>query len=259
MNTNTVIVFVLSFFAAINTAHAAFSDPAAASASAMLPATILTEDLSAGDISLHPTAGYLTAHEKTGTEGNVSLHGVGGSLTLTKALGPHLGVSIGGLYFNESGNYDPGATGVAGTAGTASATGWLGSAGLVIDPFSGNGFRMPILIGGNYENFHTSIPTEFNSTGTTLRSPGYSFGISPRFSVGWFRVQPFFMLDIPTNKATNACNPSSTSCPATSSIDTGGILGVNLIFIPWGLSLFYNFANLIYNEGSSYLSLGYRF
>ena len=253
----TVILFLTPHLA-----RASFSDPASATASAMHPAMILTEDLKEGDLSLHPTAGYVSTTNATGTTGQVSLKGYGGSLTVTKSLNPHLGISVGGLYFRETGSYDPQTTSSgqsAGIAGSASANGWIGTAALVLDFFSGDGFRMPIIIGGNYENFNSSNPTVFDQTGRTLRSPGYSFGISPRFTLGWFRIQPFFMIDFPTKDAVNACNPGITGCNPNSSEDTGAVLGVNTIFTPWGLSFFYNMGNLILNQGSTYLSLGLRF
>ena len=244
-------------------ARASFSDPASATASAMHPAMILTEDLKEGDLSLHPTAGYVSTTNATGTTGQVSLHGAGGSLTITKSLNPHLGISVGGLYFKESGSYDPQTTSSgqsAGIAGSASATGWIGTAALVLDFFSGDGFRMPIIIGGNYENFSSSNPTVFDQTGRTLRSPGYTFGVSPRFTAGWFRIQPFFMIDFPTKEADNACTAiASSGCTPHSGEDTGAVLGINTIFTPWGLSFFYNMGNLIFNQGSTYLSLGLRF
>ena len=236
-------------------------EPAAATASAMLPATIISEDLTDGKISIHPTVGYfITSVTVDGAGAKATAHGYGETAEVSYSLSSHFGISLAGINFKGTGTYTPGNMEQQASSGTCSLNGWMAMAALLIDPFSGDEFRMPLILGANYEYFSSSTPTAANTTSSTLNSPGYTLGISPRFNLAFLRLEPFFVMSEPLNKASRTCAPGTVAAGCDpNSIDATPIIGMNIVFRPLNLSFFFDLSALLFGGGSSFYSIGTRF
>lgn len=258
-----LLVFLCTFLAGEATpAEKLPFDPSIAAASAIAPATIMQEDLTAHATSLHPTAGYFTYSPEIDTAGSTaSGHGFGGTLEATHSLNNHVGLGVIGFGYSGSGDYTPGDPNsqntLVGTSGSSSVSGFEMGALLVLDPFSGTGFRLPFFIGLNYQRLSSSTPTAF-ITSTTLNSPGYTFGFSPRFSLGSFRIEPFMVITAPFENGQLTCSGQSQVCGQIP-LQTLPIIGVNIIYRPLKLSFFFSASSLVVDTGGAYYSLGPSF
>jgi hypothetical protein len=236
-------------------------DPSLAAASAISPATIISEDLHPHVLSLHPTVGYFSYSSEVDGNGSTA-NGHGGALTyeMTYSWSEHAGFALSALGYYGTGNYTPGTLGVnstvVGSSGSSKVKGLEAGFLMVFDPYSGVGFRMPFFIGLNYQALTSSMPSAF-ITGTTLNTPGAVVGISPRFSVGPLRLEPFFVVTTPFEKAQVSCGDQS-SCAALP-LTPLPIFGVNFVYKPLELSFFLSFASLVFDTGASYYSIGHTF
>jgi hypothetical protein len=232
-------------------------DPSIATAGAITPSAVIQEDLGYRTWTLHPTAGYFTGSiPAIGANATVTAHGFGGTGEAQYSLNEHIGVNFSALGYSGGGSYTP-ATSSDGSAGTTSVSGWLVGATLVLDPFSGKGFRMPFFFGLNYQRLTSSTPTSPLFTSMTLYSPGYSFGFSPRFNVWFLRFEPFLVATTSTSEGTVTCSSDvvAGACGAQN-IQTLPVFGVNIVFRPLNLSLYFNLSSTLFGTGVSYYSIG---
>jgi hypothetical protein len=209
-------------------------DPSIATASAIAPGAIIQSDLKAHVWSVHPTFGYFSGSSNADGSGAIaSSHGFGGSFT------PGVGSVEGG------------------TVGTTNVNGWLVGAALVLDPFSGESFRMPFFFGVNYEHISSSTPSSGLFTAMSLNSPGYTFGFSPRFNIAFLRVEPFLVSVVPSGKGDVTCsvNVIGGVCGAQN-VQILPVFGVNVIFRPWNIAFYFNASSSLFGTGVSFYSLG---
>ena len=234
-------------------------DPSVAIASTMSPDTLMLEDLTPNVWSVNPTVGYLTFSSILDESGTAAKgHGYGGTGEVSLSFGSHVGLSISGFGYKGSGDFTAGTNG--GADGTCDISGWVFGTSLVLDPFSGKGFRMPFFLGLNYQHLASSMPTAPYITSTTLDSPGYTFGFSPRFSVGVLRFKPFIVISAPMNNATITC---AAGTPAEFCIPIAlrmlPVVGANIEYVPWNIGFFFSLSNLFIDTGASFYSFGPSF
>jgi hypothetical protein len=250
------IVILLSFFLLRSAlASDVAIDPSIATLGAIAPGAIINDDLKPHTWKFHPTAGYFTGSTTVdGSGSTASSHGFGGTVEAQYAWNEHFGVNFSALGFSGSGNY---ASGSSGATGSSSVNGWLAGAALVFDPFSGSSFRMPFFFGVNYEHLASSTPASPIVTSLSLTSAGYSFGVSPRFNIGFFRVEPFIVATTPTSKGNVTCAADvvAGACGAQE-VEVLPVLGVNLIFRPLNLSFYFNVSSLLLGTGVAFYSVG---
>ena len=206
-------------------------DPSLAAMSAIAPNSMLEDDLKSG-WTVHPSAGYFSGSTTVdGAGATATAKGYGVTVQSLFSFGEHVGINFSGLEYDGKGDYTPGATEVGAVGGSAGVNGWLLGSSLVIDPFSGEGFRMPFFFGLNYAHVASSTPTSPIITATTLDSPGYVFGFSVRFNIAFLRFEPFMVTTTPMNSGTVVCATDVTSgtCGAAS-IQMLPITGINIVF-----------------------------
>jgi hypothetical protein len=234
-------------------------DPSIATASAIAPGAIIQSDLRTHVWSVHPTFGYFSGSSNAdGSGAMASSNGWGGTLDAEYSYNEHVGINFSGLGYKGSGAFTPGAgVGEGGTAGTTNINGWLVGASLVLDPFSGEGFRMPFFFGVNYEHIASSTPTSGLFTAMTLNSPGYTLGFSPRFNIGFLRFEPFLVSVIPSGKGNVTCaaNVEGGVC-GSEDVQILPVFGVNIVFRPWGIAFYFNLSSTLFGTGVSFYSLG---
>jgi len=252
----TSILLPLIFVQSASAVTATF-DPSVATAAVIVPGAIIQDDLGYRSWNVHPTAGYFSGSlAAIGANATETCHGFGGTGQAQYSWTEHVGVNFSMLGYGGGGNYTP-ATSNDGSAGTISVNGWLAGASLVLDPFSGRGFRMPFFIGANYMHLASSTPTSPIFTSMTLSSPGFTFGFSPRFNIAFLRLEPFLITTTASNKGNVTCGPNTIgpACGAQA-IDPLPVFGVNIVFRPLGLSFYLNFSSFLFGTGVSYYSLG---
>jgi hypothetical protein len=256
-----IIIAAFFFFASAASANSITVDPSIATAGAIAPGSIPQEDLKPHLWTIQPSVGYFTGSPAfDGSGATVSIHGWGGTGEAEYALNEHMGISFAGIVYSGSGTFTPGASEPGAISGSASVNGWLASATLVLDAFSGNGFRMPFFFGLNYEHLSSSTPSSPTITAMSLNSPGYTLGFSPRFNVGFLRLEPFLVSTTPTRKGNVACSVDviAGACGAED-VQMLPVLGVNVIFRPWNLSFYVNLSSFLLGTGVSYYSVGHQF
>lgn len=234
-------------------------DPSIATASAIAPGAIIQSDLKEHVWSVHPTFGYFSGSSNADGSGAIATsHGYGGTLEAEYSYNDHLGINFSGLGYGGSGSFTPGAGSVeGGTVGTTNVNGWLVGAALVLDPFSGDGFRLPFFFGLNYEHISSSTPSSGLFTAMSLNSPGYTFGFSPRFNLAFLRVEPFLVTVVPSGKGNVTCSANVTggACGAQD-VQILPVFGVNVIFRPWNIAFYLNASSSLFGTGVSFYSLG---
>lgn len=236
-------------------------DPSIATAAAIAPVAVINSDLKPHTWSVHPTAGYFTGTSTVdGAGATATSQGYGGTVQAQYSLSEHFGLDFSGLGFSGSGTYTPGAAEIGGSTGSSSVSGWLVGAALVLDPFSGDGFRLPFFFGVNYQQLSSSTPGSPIITSMTLSTPGYTLGVSPRFNVGFLRFEPFLVVTTPTSKGTVTCSAVviAGACGAQD-IQVLPVFGVDIVFRPWGLSFYFNLSSFLSGAGVAFYSLGPQF
>lgn len=234
-------------------------DPSVATASAIAPSAIIEDDLKAHTWSIHPKVGYFTGTSTVdGEDSTASSHGFAGTGEAVYSLNDHIGINFSFMDFKGSGSYTPGSGEVpGGSPGSSSVSGWLFGAALVLDPFSGDGFRMPFFFGLNYEALRSSTPTSPLVTSLSLNSPGYTLGFSPRFTVGFLRIEPFMVTTTPTSKGNVTCGPNISEGPCgAQSIQLLPVFGVNVIYLPWKIAFYFNLSTFLISNSVAFYSVG---
>jgi hypothetical protein len=232
-------------------------DPSVAAALAITPDAIIEKDLTPGILSVHPTAGYLTGSTTLdGAGATATIQGFGGTGEAEYSFSEHVGLNFSALGYSGSGGYTPGAAEIGASTGSCSINGWLLGVTLVLDPFSGPGFRMPFFIGVNYEHLASSTPSSPIITSMTLNSPGYTIGFSPRFNIGFLRLEPFLVTTTPFEKGNVQCAAGVVGLCGPIAIQPVPIEGINIVFRPWNLSFYFNVSSLLVGTGVSFFSLG---
>jgi hypothetical protein len=233
-------------------------DPSIATATAIAPGAIIENDLKAHVWSVHPTFGYFSGSSSVdGTGATATSNGYGGTVEAVYSYTDHLGVNFSGLGYSGSGIFTPGGGLGGGTSGTTGVNGWLVGASLVLDPFSGDGFRLPFFFGLNYEHIASSTPSSAIITSLHLNSPGYTFGFSPRFNLFFLRLEPFFVVTTPTGTGSVTCSSDvvAGACGAQN-VQILPVFGVNVVFRPWNIAFYFNLSSTLFGTGVSYYSLG---
>jgi len=261
MRHSPIIALILCSFVLTQQSHAytIIIDPSIATASAVAPSAIIENDLKAHTWSIHPTLGYFSGTSTVdGEESTASSHGIAGTGEAVYSLSDHIGINFSFMGYNGSGTFTPGANEVpGGSTGSSSVSGWLFGAALVLDPFSGDGFRMPFFFGLNYEALKSSTPTSPIVTSLSLNSPGYTLGFSPRFNIGFLRFEPFMVTTTPTSKGNVTCGPNVSGGPCgAQNIQIVPVFGVNVVYLPWKLAFFFNLSSLLLGTGVSFYSFG---
>ena len=227
-----------------------------------------TDPMHEGEWRVKVSPGYIINQDNTDSmaAGKIDLKGWGAAATVTHSFSEHWGAA-----FVAGGNSMSGHTPVIETmntrveqtarslfgtgffaVGDAHSRGVLAAASLVWDHWTGDGFRLPILVGLSYVDMTET--TDFKSGGAkvvgTQSSPGVYLGIIPQFNIWKVRAAPF----ITFSGAFNASHIKLTSYnPGTGAeIKTMNLvdsensdnrqthtLGVSLGYIPLGLSFTY--------------------
>lgn len=252
----TPVLIALVFVKAAQALNIAV-DPSIATATAIVPGAIIESDLKPKVWSVHPTVGYFSGSTNVDGLGSYATsHGYGGTIEAEYSMSNHMGISFSGLGYSGSGDYTPDAS-VGGSAGSNTINGWLAGASLVLDPFSGDGFRMPFFFGLNYEHVASHMPSSGIVTSMTLNSPGYTLGFSPRFNIAFLRIEPFLVATSPTSKGNVTCSASvvAGACGAQA-VQFLPVFGVNFVFRPWNLGFYLNLSSDLFGTGVSYYALG---
>jgi len=264
MPSHTAILVALTLFFIDPAAQASNMsvDPSIATAAAIAPgAIVVRKDLTPGIWSVQPSVGYFNGTSSfDGGGATVSSRGWGGTGQAEYSWSEHVGLSFSAMVYKGSGEFTPGAIELGATSGSASVDGWLLGAAFVLDPFSGNGFRLPFFIGFNYQHLTSSTPTSPTVISMSLDSPGITFGFSPRFNLGFLRIEPFMVTTTATEKGNVGCNADVVVglCGAAN-VQVLPVTGVNAIFRPWNFSFYFNFSTLLLGTGISFYSVGHQF
>lgn len=233
-------------------------DPSLATANAIAPNATIDADLKAKSWSVHPTFGYFSGSANVdGTGATATAAGYGETLNAQYSVSDHFGLSLSAMNYSGSGSYTPSASSSGGSSGADTVKGWLAGVSLVLDPFRGSGFRMPFFLGLNYEQLSSTTPSSPLITSLSLSSPGYSVGFSPRFNIGFLRIEPFFVVSTPTSKGNVSCSALvvAGACGAQD-IQALPVYGVNLVFRPLNFSFYINLSSLLLGTGISFYSFG---
>ncbi|MDE2490242.1 MAG: hypothetical protein KGM24_05305 [Elusimicrobia bacterium] len=171
----------------------------------------------------------------------------GGAGSVVYGLTDHFAVGFTGLGFSGKGSYHipSGNSAVTGGSYDMTTSGLIAAGSVVWDCFSGDGFRLPVLVGLNYESMHDEsrnvLDGSGNSLGTlgnNLDSAGVQFGFSPQFNTGPVRWEPFVLSYLPFAHEKQTQNGTTYDDSLRS--DTGGPQpGLNVLYRPWNLSFFY--------------------
>ena len=196
-----------------------------------------------GKLDVQAAPAYFTT-KFSDVNGNIARNGnakgFGGAAGVTYGLTPHFGLGVSAIYFKSTqGTFTEGSL-----SGPMSENGFIGAATAIYDPMSGDNFRLPLLVGVNYQNLATNFTPI--ATQKTLMGPGVEFGISAQFNTGkYFRWEPFLLIAHPlTNQkcsqgnVNQGQNTTTTHC-GNETPDTGANPGVNVVFRPWNLAFFY--------------------
>jgi hypothetical protein len=236
-------------------------DPSIATASSIAPSAIINDDLKPHVWSAHPTLGYFSGTTTVdGAGATAENHGFGGTGEVQYSSTEHIGIIFSAMGYSGSGTYTPGTSETGALSGNSNVRGWLVGAALVLDPFSGPGFRLPFFFGLNYQHLSSSTPSSPIITAMTLNSPGYTFGFSPRFNLGFLRVEPFLVVTTALNQGNVTCAADvvSGACGALA-IQTLPVYGINLLLLPWNISFYFNLSTFLSGIGVSFYSAGPRF
>ena len=226
------------------------------------------DPLSKGKLEVKITPTYVSG--PTGNSNNSSfatnVHGGGGSGGVTYGFSDHWGLAVigagnsirgtsalnpllpGGNYFPGFPNCGP--SGCPSVVANENGQGLMAAANVIFDPFSGNGFRLPIFAGLSYTGITETVdnPTLGIKRTGYLHSAGLFGGLSPSIPVWKFRFTPFFLVSDALEKSTTAMiSYNSQTGAKTSEIDFTNssnyskvfALGLSIAFTPLHLSFTY--------------------
>lgn len=165
-----------------------------------------TDALRQGQWQLRVSPGLILNKDKSEQADQIDLHGPGAAASLVYAFTDHWGLMAlagGGTMTGQAG-VDPYPNppaelqstvnqmfGGAAVEGDATSRGIVASAGAVWDHWTGDGFRLPVMLGVSYLDVsETAKSATLENTGTT-RSPGVFVGLAPQFPVWRLRVAPY--------------------------------------------------------------------
>ncbi|MDE2292609.1 MAG: hypothetical protein KGL53_11050 [Elusimicrobia bacterium] len=201
------------------------------------------------DISVSPAYVKAKTFNTTGDMQDykqVDAYGAAGSVVW--GVADHFALGFTGLGFNGKGKYHvPTGSGASFSSGAydMKTSGFIAAASLIFDPFTGDGFRLPLMAGVNYESMRDESTGVLDGSGNSLGalgnrldSPGVQFGLSPQFNTGPLRWEPFALVYFPLSHEKQTQN--GTVFDSSIHSDTGGPQpGINVVFRPWNLSFFY--------------------
>ena len=120
-------------------------------------------------------------------------------------------------------------------------SGYLASGYLLYDPFSGENFGLPLLLGlsQSYDDLETSQPVNGYPQKTTANGFGLMLGLSPQFNLWKLRLAPYGALSLSPNPS--GCTNDSNNCHVAEydpsfPYQTVGGAGISVIWRPWNLA-----------------------
>ena len=216
-----------------------------------MPYTFPLQPLKGGQWTVQLDPAYFTTREQEGNGGSLGpgpvdrLSGFGGAAGIDYAFNSHAALGLLGAYFSGSGN-ETGSNPY--YQASASDKGSFEGLVAILDPFSGDGFRLPFVLAGGPLSASTTInypavsggPSSGPSvTQTKAGNLGYMVGVDPQLNTGrYLRWEPFFQVTSVTEDSTCAGAECSNSPPTDSS--PGASAGVNVVWRPYNLSFFYS-------------------
>lgn len=195
-----------------------------------------------------------------------SLPGSGGALGAVYGLSAHWGVTALVAYARSDGEFSKSALyaltyPAQPVNGKDEQSNFTSAINLVWDPFSGENFRFPIMLGLSYSNISqkAEIPISFQATSPVNRSGhvgsasdeinvhelGFSIGLAPQFNTGPIRWVPFLVGISPLTDAEHTYTERDFTTGEVAkqkfkSDETGADGGgVQVIFRPWNLTYTY--------------------
>lgn len=187
---------------------------------------------------------------------NEKISGMGWAGVFVWGFSEHLGMSVLGAGMSESGTIDSEyvfpypSDRNSYREGKQTGSGYVGAASFIYDPFGGEGFRLPLMLGLSMNSYSGEVRAT-NAGGEPLgekgsnQAPGILFGVSPQFNFGDFRAAPFLIVSMfgDNTKASQIKYLSSTGPAEKTQIkiksDTVGNVGIDLTYRPWGLGFSY--------------------
>ena len=187
---------------------------------------------------------------------NEKVSGMGWAGVFVWGFSEHLGISVLGAGMSESGTIDSEFSSPYPSdrnsfrKGKHTGSGYVGAASFIYDPFDGEGFRLPLMLGLSMNSYSGEVKAK-NASGEPLgekgsnQAPGILFGVTPQFNLGGFRAAPFLIVSMfGDNTASTQTKYLSSTGPATKvqrsiKSDTVGSVGIDLTYRPWGLGFSY--------------------
>lgn len=133
---------------------------------------------------------------------------------------------------------------------------------LIYDPFSGDGFRLPVIVGAGVVSADQRTEDTFQAAGATLRAsiktdeviPLFMAGLAPQQTVGPFRIIPFgsaflFLESFQTTRRLeNLTNGQASQGSAGALRPVIVNLGLSVKYLPWNLGFSYVKGGILLNE-----------
>ncbi len=223
-----------------------------------LPTTPLEKGLLEGKVAVGV---FKMGQDKDGASIKQSLPGSGGALSLLYGFSKHWGVTAIAGFAGAKGDFQRinpyGNVGDI-VSGKPEQKAVNAALNLVWDGFSGDNFRLPVMLGLSYLKYSESLSIPF----TILQGPlinhrgvmsedysydefGYSLGLAPQFNTGQFRWVPFFFSTSAVNKGKRKYMERDldtgqvyTATPNTEESGTV-VTGIQVVYRPWNLSYSY--------------------
>lgn len=264
----TTTAFVLSLLPIASYAGGNPFDEAM-SLGAILSYGVPTDPIHPGEWRVKVSPGYIINKDQSDSfnAGKIDMKGWGASAAVTRGLSDHWGAAfvVGGnamtgrtpVTNSMNDNINQNARTLFGLAnayasGETSSHGVLAAASLIWDYWTGDGFRLPILVGLGYLDMTET--SDYKAGGAkvmgTLSSPSVYLGIVPQFNVWKVRVAPFVTFSDALSAShvkLTSYNPSTGATIKTldlvDSVNSDNrqthTLGVAFNYIPWGLGFTY--------------------
>ncbi len=204
----------------------------------LMASSLPTKPLSSGALDVSVSPGYDQYALSESCSGSCpatpnstwKMNGEGIGTSAIYSLTDHWGIGVMAGYGHLSGTDFSG--------DKATSNGSLANADIVFDPFSGNNFRLPILVGMGYRN----LMENDSGIGNIYNAQGFSYdaGIAPQFNTGFLRwiLFGYIVSGTPTAQTSQATSSGSALLPSSADNTAAGG-GISVVYRPLNFTLTY--------------------